>query len=801
MAMLVFVAAAPASAQPVGGMSISVSADNGTVPLGGAAITVQTTAGAVVARQTTDANGRASIAGVGAGRYRVAVTLEGFDTVEKTVMVAAATTELAIDMPIAPVRASIEVTAPALVAGGGATIGTSEAVKSRETDQFTPGGGFASALRLLPSVIPTPAGLSIKGGRADQAGTQIGASTIINPDTNVASLVLPPDAIDSVGVMPNPYAVEFGRFSSGLVVLDTRRAGDRWHLSLNNVDPGFRTKRYEDYKFTGLGVWAPRVEAGGPILKRRVFVEESAQFRYQANDVPSRPENELRKTIWFSTFTRLDGAPTPTFSWTATGGVFPSRIDEFGLGTFTPPDATVDTHERVSHGSLTGRSIRGSALLFESTVRAQQDHVQIAPLGDATMEIQPETTAGSFYNRDTHTASTMQWVSTVSGARQGPGGEHSLKAGVDLLRSTYEGASASAPVLIERSDGSLARSLVFGPPATQQASALDSAFYVQDRLQPAQRWYLEFGARADRDGVLGRWNATSRAGVALMLDDAGHSIVRGGFGVFYDRTPLIADAFTQFESPIDTRLDATEAVTSVVQDRYARAPDLQTARSAVWNVSFERQVSKSFSAHLDLLDRNSTNELVVSPATASATEVNWLLTSSGRAVYRDVEAGFHWQRTRIDINAAYTHAFARSNLNTLTSFFGVLRSPVIGADSYAPVDVPDRVLVRGRLMPRRWLLLGLADWRTGFPHSIVNEDLDFVGARNVYRFPTTLRVELGLDRMFRVKKSAFWIGVRVNNAFNAFLPADVQANVGSPAFGTFYNSEIRQFHALVRFGL
>ena len=37
--------------------------------------------------------------------------------------------------------------------------------------------------------------------------------------------------------MPNPYAVEYGRFSSGLVVIQTRRGGDAWHVRLNNLEP------------------------------------------------------------------------------------------------------------------------------------------------------------------------------------------------------------------------------------------------------------------------------------------------------------------------------------------------------------------------------------------------------------------------------------------------------------------------------------------------------------------------------------------------------------------------------------
>jgi hypothetical protein len=40
--------------------------------------------------------------------------------------------------------------------------------------------------------------------------------------------------------------------------------------------------------------------------------------------------------------------------------------------------------------------------------------------------------------------------------------------------------------------------------------------------------------------------------------------------------------------------------------------------------------------------------------------------------------------------------------------------------------------------------------------------------------------------------------VRVWNAFNAFLPRDVQRNIGSPAFGSFYNGSPRAFRFTIR---
>src|SRR5438270_276788 len=70
-----------------------------------------------------------------------------------------------------------------------------------------------------------------------------GAGMFVNPATGLSEALLPDYAVDSVTVLPNPYAVEFGRFASGLVVVQTRRAADRWKMRLTDFTPTFRTKR------------------------------------------------------------------------------------------------------------------------------------------------------------------------------------------------------------------------------------------------------------------------------------------------------------------------------------------------------------------------------------------------------------------------------------------------------------------------------------------------------------------------------------------------------------------------------
>ncbi|HEV8348469.1 MAG TPA: TonB-dependent receptor [Vicinamibacterales bacterium] len=797
-------AQAQAAAGPLAGV---VATQSGTIRLGGAQIVVRDAAGNDVTALLSDGDGRFQVASLPVGKYTIVVSLEGFTTATvKAVVAAGQPSELAIDLPIAALTDTVTVVAPVMIVSTAETLGKSDAIGSKEADQLSPGGGLQSALRLLASVIEVPGGVSIKGGRPTQAGMQLGAATLTDPAMGLVHFTLPDGAIDSVAVLPNPYAVEYGRFSSGLVVIQTRRASDQWKVRLNNLDPTFRSKRHQDlYNINGISGWGPRLELGGPLVKNRLFLEQSAQYRYSTDDVPSRPEDERRTTHWFSSFSRADANLTPKHSLVAMGGFFPSVTTKASLGTFTPPDATVDVHDRVNHGVVTERALWRDTLVGESTVQIHTYRTELAGQGTAAMQLWPDNTLGNFFNTQRRTPSTIQAIETLSGSADGGRtGLHLFKVGVDLLHNRYDGSSSSRPVLIYRADGTLARRLDFAGLSTERVRSTDVAFFAQDRVQPTTRWYAEYGARVDRDGVVRRWNVTPRVGAALLLNESGSAVLRGGYGLFYERTPSAAGAFEQFESALDTRF-AADGITPLapgVRFVHVTQPDLRTARSSAWDLSYDHRLSPRWTLRASLLDRHGSHELIVDPRqTNGIGELR--LSGEGRSRYRDAEVGFHYTRSpAADLNVSYAHATAQADLNPFAAFFDTMMSPVIGPNVYGPsaTDVPHRLLARGRWMPTpHWLLVGVTDLRTGFPYSAVDEALDFVGPRNSRRFPIRFRQDLGIEHRFHILKWEPWIGVRAYNALSSFLPSDVQANIGSKAFGTFYNSEYRQFRLQLRF--
>ena len=103
--------------------------------------------------------------------------------------------------------------------------------------------------------------------------------------------------------------------------------------------------------------------------------------------------------------------------------------------------------------------------------------------------------------------------------------------------------------------------------------------------------------------------------------------------------------------------------------------------------------------------------------------------------------------------------------------------------------MPNRLLIRGAFTVGKWVIAPVVEIRDGFPWSAINEDQDFVGARNTAgRFPVLATVDLSIVRSWKLLGYPVRYGLRGYHLLNQFMPRDVQNNLDSPAFGTFYNT-------------
>ena len=156
---------------------------------------------------------------------------------------------------------------------------------------------------------------------------------------------------------------------------------------------------------------------------------------------------------------------------------------------------------------------------------------------------------------------------------------------------------------------------------------------------------------------------------------------------------------------------------------------------------------------------------------------------------------------RTTLFASYVHARAYGELNDYNRFFGNFPYPLIRANQYGPLssDAPDRGLFWEIIgLPHKLDFVPILDVHTGFPYSRVDENWNYIGKENeAGRFPTFLaldtKFQYPVDFTFHGHRIQFRAGLSVYNVLNHDNPRDVQENLASPNYGTFYNSVGRLF--------
>ncbi|HSR50724.1 MAG TPA: carboxypeptidase regulatory-like domain-containing protein [Acidobacteriota bacterium] len=753
--------------------------------------------GRVVARVISDDRGNYSASGLAAGRYRVSASLDGFQPTDSETfdLPAGGLRQVDLALPIQSLEESVEVVGSRQADETGTSI---ESVEG-EVANIAPvkGDDFSDLLPLLPGVIRGVDGrLVMNGGRPTQSSYVINNSTnVTDPSSGNLGFTLPSDAVESVDVLANPYAAEFGRFSSGITNILTRQGTNKWRFLVNNFFPRAKLR---DGTIMGIGGFTPRFQVRGPLVKDRLFLSQTVQYRYLIDDVPSLPELESDTRLEsFSSFTQLDAQFNDSHNLTTFVSVFPRKLDFVNLDTFNPRPVTPNLHERGYQIGLSERFVIDPSVVLESTVSVKDYDVDIFGQGLGEMFLNVEENSGDFFNIQRRRTRSWQWVESLSIYKDWAG-QHLFKFGVDLLNASYDGLSDSRPVNVTRQDGTLSQRITFSPAASQRVRNTDLAFFAQDRWRLSDRLLLEFGARIDRDGVFERTNFAPRFGFAIGVLPAGKGIVKGGAGLFYDRVPLTVEAFPDFERRTVTRFapDGLTPLGTPVTFRHQLADDLRTPYSFTWNVEYDHRLRPNLLLKTNFLRRQGNHEIILDPLDGNDPRLR--LDSRGRSRYWELELTSRWNYSEKSfLIASYVRSESEQDLNDFDQFFGNFRDPIIRPNEYsfADSDVSNRLLLQGTwILPDDWIFSPVLEWRDGFPFSARDEDRFFVGPRNrAGRFPNLVTLDVDLQRWFTIKGIRARIGIRIFNIFNTFTPRDVQNIVDSPRFGTFFNTNERIF--------
>jgi hypothetical protein len=744
----------------------------------------------VVGQTTTDAVGQVSFADVSAGRYVVKAVRDGFADAESSPFTVhgGSTEQVLLEMRLTFVRETVDVVVPANSPTESLQpVAVSDVLTGTKMDiQPLAGDDFQSLLTVLPSIIRGPEGrLRIKGGAPTTGALQLSSASLNDPSTGDFDLELPSGAVESVEVLSNPFAAEYGRFSTSVTQVRTKRGTNEWVFKPDNLVPGFGKG------FAFVNKFEPRFSISGPLKRDKLLLGQYLQYRYARTPVKSLPGEPQLGLDSFDSFTRLDA--TLSSRHALTGGViyFPRKITNATLSTFRPEEATPKfTQEGFSTG-LVDRLILSEHAILETTVAARRFEVDQKTQGTLPMVYAPQGQSGNFFNRQERNVHSLQLVEAVTVSKDGWAGQHMFKFGGDLQRSSFDGDSYSQQVDVRRLDGSLAERNTYAPPLTHpDVSGTEFAVFAQDRWRVNDRLMFELGIRTDRDDVVEKVNFSPRAGMSVSLLPEGRGILRAGFGKFSERTPLTVGAFTQYEVQTSSRFAADGLpLGAPVVFTHAVDGELKTPESIVLTSAWDQRFGRRFFFKAAYLHRNGSHAYIVDP---DASRGVLTLSSTGAQRYWEFETtGRYLASEYRDLTVSYVRSHSVRDLNDYDQFFGNFRNPIIrpNENSLSPTDVPNRLIVRGTIgLPGKWVFNPVYEWRSGFPWSAVNEFQDFVGERNRSgRLPTVSSLDFTLSRPWRFRKYRFSAGIKIYNTFDTGDERDVQANLASPDYGKFFN--------------
>jgi hypothetical protein len=787
--------------------------DESDKPVAGALIEVKLK-GAVIGTTTTNEKGEAAVATLVPGTYEIVVSKETFEPLTQSDIAFTAEADVEIRFTMIPkvqlkdlvvnIQARSETTIEK-AASPGDQLDRAE-VKNVASRPAT----VKDTLPLVPGVVRSTEGeIRISGADEHRSALVVNAADVTDPATGQFGVTVPVDSVESIEVFKTPYLAQFGRFTAGVVSVETRRGGEKWNFELNDPLPEFRIRSGH---LRGLKEASPRIIFNGPLIAEKLYLSEGLEY-----DLQKRPDRTLpfpyneSKQASFNSFTQLDYIFSPVNTLTGTFHVAPRQMSFVNLNFFNPQPVTPTFSAHDYTGTLIDRWTIGSNLL-ESTLAMKRFSGNVWGQGDQDMILAPATNSGNYFSEQNRRASRFEWIETYSLSPISFIGAHNLKFGSTFSHTGNRGDFAARPVQIQDAEGRLVKRIDWVGGSAFDRTDVETAFFAQDHWVISPRLAMDIGTRFERQGITETTRVAPRIGLAWSPFANQQTTIRGGFGLFYDRVPLSVFAFDGYPEQVITTfgpngevIDGPRHFINITDRAETRFPLLFSKNvtgnfapySETWNVEVEHPVNRTLRVRANYLQSNSLGTIIFTPKVVQGQDA-LVLGGGGKSRYRQLELTARLSlRDGQQMFFSYVHSRSRGDLNEFNNYLGNFPFPVVRPNSFTNLsgDLPNRFLAWGLVrLPWKMRIAPMIEYRNGFPYSSVDVAQNYVGTPNQTRFRTFFSLDSRVSKDFKLSdKYTVRFSLSGFNVTNHFNPLQVHANTADRDYGVFFGNHKRRF--------
>ena len=798
-----------------GNLEVSVL-DQSNLPIPG--VRLELKAGAAVAASVeTDAAGKASLPGLTLGSYSLTATRDGYEPFRKTGLDISGATSLEITLvpKLAASRESVEVTGTATPVEAAAA-SAPETLQTQDANALpTQPATVSDALPLLPGVVRSPGGGLILSSSGEQRSSMIvNSADVTDPATGEFGLTVPIDSVQSLEFYQTPFLAEYGRFTAGVVSVETRRGGEKWKWELNDPLPDFAVRSWH---LRGLRDATPRLNLEGPIVHGKLYFSEG--FEYTVRKTPVYvlpfPFNQTREH-GINSFAQFDWVASDKHLMTLSLHAAPQRLGYVGLNYYNPQQTAPDASTHNYTGTLSDHLTVGGGLL-ENTVSATRFTARVWGQGPLDLSISPFGNSGNYFAQQNRDSSRLSWTSDFAFSSFRLLGTHSLKVGAYLAQSSDNGEVADHPINILDANGALLERIAFSGGRPFRNWDMEYAFFAQDHWTVSPRLSVDAGVRTETQEVSESWRVAPRLGLSFSPLLRWGTVINAGAGMFFDRVPLSVYSFGDYPNQTVTMYGPDGQISAgpffyqnglgaVSLPRAWVYGSLQpgnfSPRSTTGSIRLDQPVSKRVRLRIGYMQSESDGLVILNPsAPRRSTGVGaYLLSGIGESRYRQFEST---ARVRLPANRelffSYVRSHARGDLNDFANYLGSFPSPIVRPNQFGelPTDIPNRFLAWGVVpLPRGFRIAPMMEYRTGFPYSVFDRAQNYVGPPNSSRYPSFLSLDSRFSKDIKVSpKYSVRFSIGGFNLTNHFNPEAVRWNTADPDFGYFFGHRGRRFTA------